>query len=60
LFNTNSFGDLVRPNAGSPFTGENSAGQYGPAYISGNLPYPLIPAQPRTVRLILSWHLPQK
>lgn len=57
LFNTNVFGALVRPNAGVPFTGENSAGVYGNAYIAGNLPYPLIPAQPRTVRLQLRWHL---
>ncbi len=57
LFNTNVFGGLVRPNAGSPFTGENSSGQYGPAFVAGNLPYPLIPAQPRTVRLQLRWHI---
>ena len=57
LFNTNVFGALVRPNAGTPFTGENNAGQYGSAYISGNLPYPLIPAPARTVRLQLRFHV---
>lgn len=56
LLNTNSFGFLVRPNAGSPFVGENSAGQQGPAYIAGNLPYPLIPVPPRTARVQLVWH----
>jgi hypothetical protein len=56
LLNTNSFGDLVRPNAGSPFVGENSAGQQGNAYIAGNLPYPLIPVQPRTARISLTYH----
>ncbi|HEY5258366.1 MAG TPA: TonB-dependent receptor [Candidatus Baltobacteraceae bacterium] len=56
LLNTNSFGALVRPNAGSPFVGENSSGQQGNAYIAGNLPYPLIPVQPRTARLQLVYH----
>lgn len=56
LLNTNSFGALVRPNAGSPFVGENSSGQQGNAYLTGNLPYPLIPVPPRTARVQLVWH----
>ncbi|MGZ3541492.1 MAG: TonB-dependent receptor domain-containing protein [Vulcanimicrobiaceae bacterium] len=55
LFNTNSFGGLVLPNAGSPLIGENVSGQYG--NYKAALPYPLIPVQPRDIRLQFRWHV---
>ena len=55
LLNTNTFSGMVTPNAGVPMTGENASGQYG-NYAAG-LPYPLIPVQPRTVRLQFRYHV---
>jgi hypothetical protein len=55
LLNTNSYGDLVLPNAGTPVLGENNKGQYG-NYV-GSTPFPLIPVQPRNVRLQFRWHV---
>ncbi len=57
VFNTNTYGNLVTPNAGVTFTGENAAGTYGPALVSGTLPFPLIPAPARTIRFQLRWHV---
>ena len=54
LFNSNTYSGLVTPNAGVPILGQNASGQYG-NYV-GSLPFPLIPVQPRTVRLQFSFH----
>jgi len=54
LFNTNTFTGLVTPNAGVPILGQNASGQYG-NYVE-SLPFPLVPVQPRTVRLQFSFH----
>lgn len=54
LFNNNTFSGLVTPNAGTPITGQNASGQYG-NYVE-SLPFPLIPVQPRTVRVQFSFH----
>lgn len=53
LFNTNTFGGLVTPNAGTPLVGENGAGQYGTYHES--VPFPMIPVQPRTLRVQLEY-----
>ncbi|HEX5275634.1 MAG TPA: hypothetical protein VFW34_10200 [Candidatus Rubrimentiphilum sp.] len=45
---------LVTPNTGVPILGQNASGQYG-NYVE-SLPFPLIPVQPRTVRLQFSFH----
>jgi hypothetical protein len=53
MFNTNTFGGLVTPNAGTPLVGENGAGQYGT--YTQSVPFPLIPVQPRTLRVQLDY-----
>lgn len=54
VFNNNTFSGLVTPNAGVPILGENSSGQYG-NYLE-SLPFPMVPLQPRTVRLEFRFH----
>jgi hypothetical protein len=61
-FNTNTFGGLVTPNAGTPLVGSGCAsvtsgvcngvsyGQY-----KSSVPFPLIPVQPRTLRVQLDY-----
>lgn len=53
LFNTNTFGGLVTPNAGTPLVGENGAGQYGT--YTQSVPFPMIPVAPRTMRVQLNY-----
>ena len=55
LFNTNTFGGLVTPNAGTPLIGQNGAGAYGT--YTQSVPFPLIPVQPRTLRVQLDYQL---
>jgi hypothetical protein len=53
LFDTNSFGGLVTPNAGTPLVGENGQGQYG--QYTQSVPFPIIPVAPRTLRVQLDY-----
>ena len=53
LLNTNNFQNLPEPNAGVPQIGQSSTGL-------GNIPVPLIPAPPRTLRLQLDYHVGQR
>ncbi|HEU5480439.1 MAG TPA: TonB-dependent receptor, partial [Candidatus Tumulicola sp.] len=55
LFNTNNFGGLVTPNAGTPLIGENGAGQYGT--YTQSVPFPMIPVQGRTLRVQLDYNV---
>ena len=55
LLNTNTFGGLVTPNAGTPLVGENGAGQYGT--YTQSVPFPLIPVLPRTLRVQLDYNV---
>lgn len=55
LFNTNTYGGLVTPNAGTHLVGENGAGQYGT--YTQSVPFPLIPVAPRTVRVQFDWNV---
>lgn len=50
VFNSDAYNNLVVPNLGVPLVGENNKGQYG-SYTT-----PIIPAQPRTIRLQLNIH----
>lgn len=55
LFDTNSFGGLVTPNAGTPLVGENGAGNYGT--YTQSVPFPRIPASGRTLRVQLDYNV---
>lgn len=55
LFDTNTFGGLVTPNAGTPLVGENGAGQYGT--YTQSVPFPMIPVAPRTLRVQLDYNV---
>ncbi len=55
LFDTNTFGGLVTPNAGTPLVGENGTGQYGT--YTQSVPFPLLPVQPRTLRVQLDYNV---
>jgi hypothetical protein len=55
LFNTNTFGGLVTPNAGTPLVGQNGAGGYGT--YTQSVPFPMIPVQPRTLRVQLDYQV---
>jgi outer membrane receptor protein involved in Fe transport len=55
VFNTNRFGGLVTPNAGTPISGENGSGQYG--QYKASLPFPLIPVDARTARIQIQYHV---
>lgn len=55
LFDTNTFGGLVTPNAGTPLVGENGAGQYGT--YTQSVPFPLLPVQQRTLRVQLDYNV---
>jgi hypothetical protein len=55
LFNTNTFGGLVTPNAGTPLVGQNGAGGYGT--YTQSVPFPMIPVQPRTLRVELDYQV---
>jgi len=50
IFNDGAYNNLVVPNAGVPVVGENNLGQYG-SYTT-----PIIPVEPRTIRLQLNFH----
>lgn len=52
LFDTNTFGGLVTPNAGTPLVGENATG-YGT--YTQSVPFPVIPVQERTLRVQLDY-----
>jgi hypothetical protein len=65
LFNTNTFGGLVTPNAGTHLVGSGCASYSTLTGCSGlnygtyqeSVPYPLLPVQPRTLRVQMDYQV---